>query len=98
MTFDARKRYGTVTEAFHWLMALLVGWQLLKFGDRIAEGEHWVGQTLVPWHVSVGVLMLVLVVPRTVWALSQRRRRPLHDPAMAFFVKPGTACSTRRWS
>ncbi len=28
----------------HWLMAFLIGWQLLKFGDRIAEGEHWIGQ------------------------------------------------------
>lgn len=58
MPFDTQKRCGTITKAFHWLMALLVGWQLLKFGDRIAEGEHWVGQVLVPWHVSVGVLLL----------------------------------------
>lgn len=89
MIFDTQKRYGMIAKAFHWLMALLIGWQLLKFGDRIAEGEHWVGQVLVPWHVSVGVLLLVLAVLRIAWAFGQRRRRPSHDPAMAFFVKAG---------
>lgn len=42
-------------------MAVLVGWQFLKFFDRIAEGEHWVGQTLVPWHISIGTLFLLLI-------------------------------------
>src|SRR3546814_19411404 len=37
---DSRSRYGTVSRAFHWLMALLIVWQFLKLGDRIAEGEQ----------------------------------------------------------
>ncbi|MCQ4303487.1 DUF2218 domain-containing protein [Stutzerimonas frequens] len=86
---DSRTRYGTVSRVFHWLMALLIVWQFLKLGDRIAEGEHWVGQTLVPWHVSLGAVLLVLVLLRIFWSASQLSRRPLHDPATAWLVKGG---------
>src|SRR5690606_33453922 len=68
MSRDTRQRYGTISRFFHWAIALLVAWQALKLFDRIDDGEHWVGQTLVPWHVSIGVLVLLLVVPRIVWA------------------------------
>lgn len=86
---DSPDGYGIVSRFFHWLMTLLIGWQLLKFGDRIAEGEHWVGQTLVPFHVSIGVLLLVLAIARLGWAFSQSHQRPVHDPATAFFVRAG---------
>lgn len=89
MIKDSRERYGTISKTFHWAVGLLIVWQLLKLGDRIAEGEHWIGQTLVPWHVSIGTLLLVLIVLRILWAASQLRHRPQHDPATAFFVKAG---------
>lgn len=86
---DSKERYGSVSKTFHWLMALLIGWQLLKFGDRIAEGEHWVGQTLVPWHISIGTLLLVLIVLRLLWVTTQRHQRPVQNPATAKLVKAG---------
>ncbi|MBF7052440.1 cytochrome b [Halomonas sp. KAO] len=89
MIKDSKVRYGSVSKTFHWLMTVLIGWQLLKFGDRIAEGEHWVGQTLVPWHVSIGSLLLVLIVLRLAWVVSQRRHRPAQNPATARLVKAG---------
>lgn len=89
MNSDSPDSYGAVTKAFHWGMALLIGWQLLKFGDRIAEGEHWIGQTLVPWHVSIGSLLLVLIVARVIWTISQRGQHPPHDPAMRVLIKAG---------
>ena len=89
MTDDSKERYGSVSRLFHWGMALLIGWQGLKFFDRIADGEHWVGQTLVPWHVSIGSLLLLLVVLRIVWAARQRENRPVQDPATASLVKLG---------
>lgn len=89
MSGDSRERYGSVSRWFHWLMALLIGWQLLKLFDRIADGEHWVGQTLVPWHVSIGSLLLVLVVLRLGWVAKQKDNRPEQDPATAFLVKAG---------
>lgn len=89
MLQDSRQRYGVVSRFFHWLVALLVVWQALKLGDRIDDGAHWVGQVLVPWHVSIGVTILVLVVLRAAWAWRQRGQRPLHDPGTAFLVTGG---------
>ncbi|MCZ4127931.1 cytochrome b [Stutzerimonas balearica] len=89
MILDSAKRYGLVSRVLHGVMGLLILWQLLKFFDRIAEGEHWVGQTLVPWHLSIGALLLLLAVLRTGWALSQLPSRPRHDPATAWLVKAG---------
>lgn len=89
MTHDSKERYGIISRIFHWGMALLIGWQLLKLFDRVNDGEHWVGQTLVPWHVSIGTLLLLLIVLRIVWALKQSGQRPEHDAANAFLVKAG---------
>lgn len=89
MKGDSSERYGSISRWFHWSMALLIGWQLLKLFDRIADGEHWVGETLVPWHVSIGSLLLVLVVLRLIWVAKQKDNRPAQDPATALLVKAG---------
>ncbi len=89
MRNDSPQRYGTITRSLHWLMAVLIAWQALKIFDRIDDGEHWIGETLVPWHVSIGTLLLVLVVLRMVWAATQRASRPAQDPATAFLVRGG---------
>lgn len=89
MLQDSPAKYGLVSRFFHWLMAILIFWQALKLGDRINDGEHWVGRTLVPWHISIGVTLLVLVVLRALWAWSQLDRRPAHEPATAFLVYGG---------
>lgn len=89
MIHDSKERYGSISKWLHWLMGGLILWQFLKFFDRINEGEHWVGQTLVPWHISIGALLLVLVAVRIFWALGQLKQRPRHDPATAFMVKAG---------
>lgn len=89
MKNDSKKRYGNISKTFHWLMAALIGWQLFKFGDRIADGEHWIGETLVPWHISIGTVLMILIVMRLVWALTQRTNRPENDPATAKLVKAG---------
>ncbi|MDX3895496.1 cytochrome b [Pusillimonas sp.] len=89
MINDSKQRYGSISRIFHWSMAVLIGWQLLKFFDRINDGEHWVGQTLVPWHVSIGTALCVLIVLRLAWTGLQAGRRPEQDPAAAFLVKTG---------
>src|SRR3546814_11980422 len=66
VTRDSKERYGRISRFLHWGMALLIGWQLLKIFDRVADGENWIGQTLVPWHVSIGTLLLLLIAFRTV--------------------------------
>ncbi|MFP4251409.1 MAG: cytochrome b [Guyparkeria sp.] len=89
MLNDSPERYGSVSKAFHWVIAVLTGWQLLKFFDRIDDGEHWVGETLVSWHVSIGTLLLVLIVLSLLWAIGQRRHRPAQDPRTVKLVKAG---------
>jgi cytochrome b561 len=87
MLNDSTNRYGKITRLLHWLMALLVILQFLKLGDRIDDGEHWIGQTIVPWHVSFGALLLVLGILRVLWALGQKQRpQPLQTPLL---VKAG---------
>lgn len=89
MTGDSKERYGSVSRIFHWGMAVLILWQVMKFFDRLAEGEHWVGQTLVPWHVSIGSLLLLLVIFRIIWAGTQRHHRPVQDPSTVTMVRLG---------
>ncbi len=86
---DTQERYGLMTRCFHWVMAVLVVWQFLKLGDRIDDGEHWIGQTLVSWHISIGALLLVLGLLRVYWALKQRSQRPQHVGPKAALVKGG---------
>ena len=86
---DSKERYGSITRVFHWGMALLIIWQFMKFFDRINDGEHWLGETIVPWHVSIGSLLLVLIVLRLIWAATQKNNRPEQEPSTAFLVKAG---------
>lgn len=88
---DSQERYSLITRCLHWGMAALVLWQFMKLGDRIDDGEHWIGQTLVPWHISIGVLLLVLGVLRLLWALKERPQRPPHTGPRALLVKVGHA-------
>lgn len=76
MIHDTKERYGLISRLFHWAVALLVVWQALKIFDRIDDGKHWVGQNLVPWHISIGFLVLVLLVPRIIWTLRNHGNRP----------------------
>lgn len=89
MNGDSKERYGRISRLFHWGMGFLIGWQMLKLFDRIADGEHWVGQTLVPWHVSIGTLLLLLVALRIAWVARQKGNRPAQNPATARLVKAG---------
>lgn len=89
MLYDSQEKYGAVSRFFHWVMTVLIFWQMLKLFDRTNEGEHWVGQVLVPWHISIGVLLLVLIIGRLGWFISQRANRPPADEQLAVFVKVG---------
>ena len=89
MRADSAVRYGSVSRLFHWGMAFLIGWQMLKFFDRIDEGEHWIGQTLVPAHVAIGTLLLALVMLRIAWASKQSDNRPKLEPTLAMPARVG---------
>jgi len=88
MIDDSRFRYGLMSRFFHWLMALLIVQQFFKLGDRIEEGEHWLGKTFGSYHGSIGLCLLVLVVLRLVWVLT-RRQRPQAQGAAARLARIG---------
>lgn len=87
MINDTRERYGVISRIFHWLMAVLIGLQILKLSERLGEGEHWIGQNIVPWHVSIGALLLLLVMLRLSWALIQGDRRPEQTGSTAMWAR-----------
>lgn len=89
MINDSATRYGALSRFFHWLMALLIIQQFFKLGDRINDGEHWLGDTFGPWHLSIGATVFVLVILRVLWALRQRTNRPTHQGAFAWAVGAG---------
>ncbi|NYT44559.1 cytochrome b [Alcaligenaceae bacterium] len=88
MRNDTPSHYSGTTRFLHWAMSLLIILQFMKLGDRINDGEHWVGQTIVPWHISVGALIFVLALLRLWWALRQRPHRPQPE-AMPALVRLG---------
>ena len=61
MATDTQEAYGAVSKAFHRVMALLVGWRLLKVGDRITI-EDAAGYTMVKKNWFNGVAMPAIVV------------------------------------
>lgn len=59
--------YGAIAKAFHWAVVVLVvaGWALGTFGEELPRGA---GRDLAFFiHVSAGLLVLALFLPRIVW-------------------------------
>lgn len=89
---DTPERYGIVSRLLHWAMAYfllwqflgLVGWRLLGDGPTMRTVSM-----LGPAHGTVGVLVLLLLLPRAVWTLRNAGPRrsantgPLHVLARA---------------
>lgn len=76
---DNQGRFGTVTRALHWSMAVLIGWQFVGMISKVAVGrEHPVSQFLGGYHSNVGTVLFVLIVLRLAWAFINRRNRHSH--------------------
>lgn len=69
-------KHSRVTRLFHWIIALLVLFQFLKFSDRIAEGAHFVSEGIKPYHGSIGVLIFFLFVARVIWRWYDQENTP----------------------
>lgn len=75
---DSPTRYGRISRWLHWGMALLFAWQFIGMGLRLALGRTPLVSFFVGSHASVGLLLLILVLLRGVWGLSNASRRPPH--------------------
>jgi cytochrome b561 len=65
---EPRHRYSTVSLTLHWGIALLVAVQVgLITAHEAIEGP--MSRTMIEWHKSVGMTILVLTLGRIVWRL-----------------------------
>lgn len=81
---DKPEKFGWVSKLLHHSIALLILFQFLKFFDDWNNKQNFISQMIKPWHGSVGILILFLVVIRIVWALSQLRNRHTEGIAAKF--------------
>ncbi len=68
---NTKERWGAVTQAFHWLVVLAVITQLLvglAFASRPPDAES--RAELFPVHTTLGLTILLLMIARLVWRLS----------------------------
>jgi cytochrome b561 len=81
---DRQDRYGPASRAFHWGMAALLAWQFASAMAHKFIEDTAVEQFLWSTHRPLGVLILILLVLRGIWAVSQRANRPpsVHWPAL----------------
>lgn len=82
MLFNSRHSYGTVARVFHWLtvVAITIVLALTQFRDLFpkqseARVEVW------QWHISFGILVLLLTLPRLIWRLGNKPPRITPPPS-----------------
>lgn len=80
---DSPERYGLVSRLLHWSMAALLLWQYFGMTVKIVLGRHAVTAFLVGTHKPVGTVLMLLILLRGAWGLSQWRRRPPHPAGVA---------------
>lgn len=73
---DSAQQYGLVSRALHWAMAALLGWQFLTTLVRFFMEDSSLDQFTWGTHRATGVLLMLLVVIRVIWALRSRSSRP----------------------
>jgi cytochrome b561 len=68
--------WGATAKSFHWVIALLILGQLVL--GNIAEGYRLspLKLDLFVWHKSIGVTVLLLVILRALWRLTNPPPRP----------------------
>lgn len=79
---DTPEVYGAVTRVLHWSIAALILWQFFGMGMRLIFGRTDFVSVLVGTHQPVGTVLLVLIVLRVIWAISNRGNRPAHGAGL----------------
>lgn len=73
---DTAVRYGTISRLLHWTMALLFLWQFAGMIMKLTLGRSPLVSFFVGSHASVGMLLLLLLMVRALWAFLQYGHRP----------------------
>jgi cytochrome b561 len=80
---DSADRYGLVTRLLHWSMAILLGWQFVTVIAHTAMEDSGLDKLLWSTHKPTGLLLMILVLIRLVWAVASHSRRPAAISLMA---------------
>ncbi len=83
---DAEHSYGIVSRVLHWFMAYLIIWQFLSISAwRLFGPQEWVKTvtSFGPSHGIVGLLVILFVLLRAIWALINRKRRPPYAASLS---------------
>lgn len=80
---DTPQRYGTFTRGLHWIVAILVVWQLVTASVTALAEDSALDELLWATHKPVGFTILTLMVLRLIWALFNLSRRPASISALA---------------
>lgn len=83
---DSTEGYGIVSKVLHWGMALLILWQFLSAASRYFFEDTAIEAFFWPTHKTLGVILLVLMLLRLMWALINRSNRP---PSVSLLSKTG---------
>ncbi|EPC00178.1 hypothetical protein L861_14710 [Litchfieldella anticariensis FP35 = DSM 16096] len=75
---DHEYGYGLVSRFFHWLMALLLLWQVISAALHLFFDDTPVTDFFFGFHFSNGVLLLCLTLLRGIWGLINLSHRPPH--------------------
>ncbi|MEG9488113.1 cytochrome b [Mannheimia indoligenes] len=73
MRSDNSQVYGTISRTLHWTMAICFGFMLYT-GLQGEAFREW-----LPYHKSVGAILMLLIVIRVIWAIINRNNRPAPD-------------------
>lgn len=74
---DSPQRYGLVSRFFHWAMVAVLAWQFSGMVLKVTVGrENAIAAFIMGTHKPVGALLMLLILLRALWALTQWSRRP----------------------
>ena len=73
MRQDTKEYYGTISRAFHWIMALCFAFMLFTALAWNINEDYY---SLMGYHKSIGFILMILVVLRFIWAMINFHHRP----------------------
>ena len=81
--FDQPERYGAVSRAFHWGMAVLFAAQFLSAAAHmIFPRDNVIREVLWSYHTTLGATLFLLVLLRGLWGFANMSRRPAQEPGL----------------
>lgn len=74
--WDSPTSFGSVSRAFHWVMALMLFWQFASVILRAVAKDTAVYKLFWSAHFQLGFAILVLAILRSIWGFANLSRRP----------------------